>query len=304
MLLLVLYIVGISAEAVTAALSAGRQRMDLFGVIAIACMTALGGGTVRDILLDTYPLIWVENPIFLLIVIGAALITVSISFLMHYFRVLFLLLDAVGLSVFAVLGTQIALANGHGLVIAIVAAVVTGVCGGMLRDIFSDRVPLVFSTEIYAFVAVLAAAVYVGLDALGMDENATIIITLLFAFTTRVLAIYYKMGLPVFEYRGPDQPVDPRLKLSYRYLRRGLETAKRRTGFDAVRYRLLNRRSAKRNKKPKAEAEQWGMTAEMKKPTEQQPPPPDLRQQTWPPPTTPKPAETSGPTGEEKPESN
>ncbi|MGD7002806.1 trimeric intracellular cation channel family protein [Corynebacterium halotolerans] len=280
MLLSVLYIVGITAEAVTAALSAGRQRMDLFGVMAIACMTSLGGGTVRDLLLDNYPLIWVETPMYLLIVVGAALVTVSLSFLMHYFRVLFLLLDAVGLSVFAVLGTQVALDQGHGLVIAIVAAVVTGVCGGMLRDIFSDRVPLVFSTEIYAMVAVIAACVYVGLNELGVDTTATIIVTLLVAFLIRVFAIYYKMGLPVFEYRGADQPIDPRVRLSYRLLRRGWRSARRRTGIDAVRYRLLNRRAAKRSGRDDST---WSMDTEMKKP----PPagesrPANFRIQKWP----------------------
>lgn len=301
MLLTVLYIVGISAESMTAALSAGRQRMDLFGVIAIACMTALGGGTVRDILLDNYPLRWVESPIYLLIVIGAALVTVSLSFLMHYFRVLFLLLDAVGLSVFAVLGTQVALAQGHGLVIAMVAAVVTGVCGGMLRDIFSDRTPLVFSTEIYALVAVLAAAVYVGLDSLGLDETATIIITLAVAFTTRVLALYYKMGLPVFEYRGADQPIDPRVRLSYRYLRRGLQSAKRRTGIDAARYHLLNRRSGKHSQKPKSEGEQWGIDADMsRQPRKKRAKPSTSRQQKWPPLKNLKPPKPSGePDGQE-----
>lgn len=267
MLLSVLYIVGITVEAVTAALSAGRQRMDLFGVIAIACMTALGGGTIRDIMLGNYPLTWVEHPKYLIIVCGAALLTVSISWLMHYFRVLFLVLDAIGLSVFAVLGAQAALAQGHGLVIAVVAAVVTGVFGGVLRDIFSDRMPLVFSSEFYAMVAVLAAGLYVGLLELEVPEPVAIIVTLIVAFVIRLFAIYYKMGLPVFEYRGAEQPIDPRVRLSYRLLRRGWRSARRRSGLDTARYHLLNRQARRKRRAvdepTDAEDTTWSMEVDM-----------------------------------------
>lgn len=287
MLLTVLFVIGITAEAMTGALSAGRQRMDMFGVVAIAVMTALGGGTFRDMMLGNYPLIWVETPAFLLVVIAAALITVSFSFLMHHFRVLFLLLDAIGLSVFAVLGTQIALEMGHGLLIAIVAAVSTGVFGGMLRDIFSDRVPLVFSKEIYASVAVIAAVVYVGLIELGVEESATIIITLIVAFVTRLFALYYRMGLPVFEYRGENQPIDPRLRLSYQVLRNGWRAARRRSGLDVAGYRLLNRQGQKRGGRKVMPTESaWSLETDMPQPPEpgKKARPPKI--QNWPPPAT------------------
>ncbi|MGP6173843.1 trimeric intracellular cation channel family protein [Corynebacterium sp. A21] len=265
MLLSVLFVIGITAEAVTAALSAGRQRMDLFGVLAIASMTSLGGGTVRDVMLGHYPLTWVGEPRYLLAVWAAALITVSISWLMHYFRVIFLVLDAIGLSVFAVLGAQTALSMGHGLVIAVVAAVVTGVFGGVLRDIFSDRMPLVFSSEIYAMVAVVAALLYVGLLELQVEENVAIIVTLIVAFVIRLFAIYYKMGLPVFEYRGADQPIDPRVRLSYRILRKGWRTARRRSGLDNARYRLLNRQERRRERRQEQDTE-WSLEVDMKNP--------------------------------------
>lgn len=289
MLLSVLFVIGITAEAVTAALSAGRQRMDLFGVLAIASMTALGGGTVRDIMLGNYPLTWVGEPRFLLAVWAAALITVSISWLMHYFRVIFLVLDAIGLSVFAVLGAQTALSMGHGLVIAVVAAVVTGVFGGILRDIFSDRMPLVFSSEIYAMVAVVAALLYMGLLELGVEENAAIIVTLIVAFVLRLFAIYYKMGLPVFEYRGADQPIDPRVRLSYRILRKGWRSARRRSGLDNARYHLFNRqdrlKERMKERRQKRDTE-WSMGVDMKNPAPEKPgepaKPSDDRVQNWP----------------------
>ncbi|NMB23379.1 MAG: trimeric intracellular cation channel family protein, partial [Corynebacterium sp.] len=139
MLLTILWVIGITAEGMTGALAAGRQKMDLFGVSVIACVTAIGGGSIRDMLLGHYPLVWVEKPHFLLLIIGAAILTVSISYLMQHFRVLFLVLDAVGLSAFAVIGTQIALEMGYGFIIAVVASVLTGVFGGVLRDLLCDR---------------------------------------------------------------------------------------------------------------------------------------------------------------------
>lgn len=213
-LLTCLWVIGITAEAMTAALAAGRQRMDLFGVVLIACVTALGGGTVRDILLGHYPLKWVAEPGYLLVIIVAALITVLASFLMDYFRTLFLVLDAIGLSAFTVLGAQIALQEGHGPIIAVVAAVVTGVFGGVLRDILCDRVPLVFSQEIYASVSILGAVVYVALMAIEIPEMVVVIVTVVACVAVRMLAIFFHLSLPVFEYQEREIPRDPANRLS------------------------------------------------------------------------------------------
>lgn len=251
----VFYVIGITAESMTAALSAGRQKLDLFGVVMIASITALGGGTVRDIVLDNYPLTWVEHPVYLLVVLAAAIITVYTSFLMHYFRHLFLVLDALGLAVFSILGTQAALAMGHDYLIAIVAAVISGVFGGILRDLLSDRVPLVFSGEFYASISVLASALYMGLIQLTVPPELAAIATLFVAFGARLASIYFKKGLPVFEYQGAGQPVDPRLRLSARIVRNGARAARRKAGaarrtlrFDAARYSRYLRKTGKHSR--------------------------------------------------------
>lgn len=212
--LTILWLIGITAEAMTAALAAGRQRMDLFGVVLIASVTALGGGTVRDILLDNYPLRWVAQPWVLLVIIVAALVTVLTSFLMDYFRTVFLVLDAIGLSAFTVLGAQVALGAGHGVIIAIMAAVVTGVFGGVLRDILCDRVPLVFSEDLYASVAVIGAAFYVLLQSNQVSEVVAVSLTLVVCVFTRMLAIFFHVSLPVFEYQEREIPRDPANRLS------------------------------------------------------------------------------------------
>ena len=213
MLLIVLFIIGITAEAMTGALAAGRQKMDLFGVTMVACVTALGGGSVRDMLLGHYPLVWVENPHYLVIVAAAAIITVFTSSLMKYFRVLFLVLDSVGLSVFTVFGVRVALEMGHGLVVALVAALITGIMGGILRDILCNRIPLVFHKELYASVVPPGVFVYLGLRELGVHEDITIISSLLTVFILRILAIYFKLSLPVFDYQEKEYKRQERTKL-------------------------------------------------------------------------------------------
>lgn len=205
MLLHILWVIGITAEGVTGALAAGRMRMDLFGVSTIACMTAIGGGTLRDVILGHYPLVWVASPQYLLVIVGAALITVLLAdFLMKHFRVVFLVADAIGLSAFSIIGARVAMEMGHGVIIAIVGAVLTGAFGGVLRDLMCDRVPLVFQKELYASIAVVAAMLYYVLDMVGLHESINIICAVLSALFIRLAALWRGWSLPVFDYQGRD----------------------------------------------------------------------------------------------------
>lgn len=210
-MLTILWAIGITAEGVTGALAAGRERMDLFGVTMIAIVTALGGGSLRDVLLGHHPLTWVKDPEYLLLVAGAAIVTVSIAGIMKYFRQLFLVLDGLGLVVFSILGARVALEMGHGVVIAVAAAVITGVAGGMMRDLLCDRIPLVLRDELYASISVLAALLFVGMLRLGVAENVAVISTLVAGFVLRMLALRFRWRLPVFAYE--ESYYDSRLAL-------------------------------------------------------------------------------------------
>ncbi len=199
-MLLIAFYIAISAEAMTAALAAGRRNMDWFGVCLIACVTALGGGTLRDILLNHYPLVWVENPYVLLLVCGAALLTIPLARLVDRLKWPFLLLDALGLVVFTVIGCNIGIEAGVHPIIVIVAGMVTGTAGGILRDVLCNDVPLIFQGELYASVSMVSGIVYfLGLNA-GVPIDLMVVIAIALGFTLRVLAIALKWEMPKFVY--------------------------------------------------------------------------------------------------------
>lgn len=199
-MLLSIYLMAITAEAMTGALSAGRRRMDWFGVILVACVTALGGGSVRDIVLGHYPLTWVRHPEYVVLTSIAALFTVMIAPLMRHLRSLFLMLDAIGLIAFTLIGCQTALDTGHGLLIASLSGVVTGVFGGVLRDILCNDVPLAFRRELYAGVAFVASWFYFACDYSGLAHDYAMLFTFLGGFAFRLLAIRFHWEMPKFHY--------------------------------------------------------------------------------------------------------
>lgn len=197
-MLMIMFYIALTAEAMTAALAAGRRNMDWFGVCIIASVTALGGGTARDILLDHYPLFWVRNPYVLLLVCGAALLTIAIARLVDRLRWPFLLLDALGLVVFTIVGCNVAIETNAHPIIIIVAGMVTGIVGGILRDVLCNDVPLVFHGELYATVSIVTGVVYyLGLLA-GLPTDLVVLVALGVGFPLRVISLVLKWEMPKF----------------------------------------------------------------------------------------------------------
>ncbi|MBH0066203.1 trimeric intracellular cation channel family protein [Psychrobacter sp. SZ93C1] len=198
MLLSIVYIIGITAEAMTGALSAGRQNMDWFGVMLIASVTAIGGGSIRDILLGNYPLTWVEHPEYLLIVCVAGLITTWLARWVVKFNGVFMRLDALGLAAFSIIGCQVGLNMGLHYGVCVVAAIVTGVFGGLLRDLICRQTPLVLHHELYASVSLIVACLYLTLQYFTVSSNISVIVSLVAGYLIRMAAVRAKWRLPVF----------------------------------------------------------------------------------------------------------
>jgi uncharacterized membrane protein YeiH len=195
-----LSLVAIAAQSMTAALAAGRRSMDWFGVCVLACVTALGGGTVRDMMLGHYPLYWVGNPYVLLLASGAALLTIALAQFVDRLRWPFLLLDALGLVVFTIIGCNVAMQLGSHPIIVLVSGMATGIVGGVLRDVLCNDVPLVFRSELYAGVSLATAALYfLGLKA-GLNAELVSVGAASFGFAFRVAALIWHWNMPKFIY--------------------------------------------------------------------------------------------------------
>lgn len=201
-LLQALFVIAIIAEAMTAALAAGRREMDWIGVALLGCVTALGGGSMRDVLLGHYPLTWVAHPSYLLITSGAALFTIAVARYMHRLRNIFLFLDAVGLVVFTVIGCNIALSLDLPFVVVIASGMITGCVGGVLRDMLCSTIPLLFRAELYATVSIITGLLYVGGLALELAHDTIMAIAMLTGLGLRLLALRYGWRMPRFVYSG------------------------------------------------------------------------------------------------------
>jgi uncharacterized membrane protein YeiH len=197
--------VAIAAQAMTAALAAGRRSMDWAGVAMLGCITALGGGTIRDVLLGHYPLPWVQNPSFLGLTAVAALVTIPIARLVHRLSLAFLVLDAIGLVVFTMAGCDVAWQINASLPIVIVAGMITGCAGGVLRDILCNDVPLLFRGELYASVSVVTGLFYATGFGIKLNDELWTALTFLLGLTFRLLAIRYKWEMPKFVFTGDQR---------------------------------------------------------------------------------------------------
>jgi len=197
-LLYVMDLFGVAVFAITGSLAAGKKRMDLFGVVVLATVTALGGGTIRDLVLGASPVFWISAPIYLLVAVATAIVT---FFLVRFCGLPLKLLsvaDAFGLAVFTVLGTQKALDMDISPGIAVVMGIMTGVVGGMIRDILSDEIPLILRREIYATASLCGAVTFCVVSATLQNQSFAAVAAVIVTLALRLSAIKWKMSLPLF----------------------------------------------------------------------------------------------------------
>jgi uncharacterized membrane protein YeiH len=198
MALYLLDLFGVAVFAVSGALTAGRKSMDLFGVIVIAVITAIGGGTVRDLLLDERPIFWIEDPTYLVVILAAAGATLAYGRFFTPPRASLLVADAFGLAVFTFIGAQTAHAAGAPSIIVVLMGTITGAAGGIMRDVLCAEVPLILRREIYATASIAGAAVYVLLREMGTGGPLVAILSVGTVFTLRLGAIRLDLHVPPF----------------------------------------------------------------------------------------------------------
>jgi len=182
-------------------LKAGFKQFDLFGVMIIAISTGLGGGSLRDMLLDR-DVFWVFDQIFFIASIAAALAVFLAARFISINPKFFLIADAAGLASFAIAGTLVSLMLGIPPLIASFMGVITGVMGGVFRDILCNETPVVFTSPLYATVSWMGSLIFIGLMILEIDITWAAITAGSAIFITRLLALYFKLSLPKFKFKS------------------------------------------------------------------------------------------------------
>ncbi|MDE0539501.1 MAG: trimeric intracellular cation channel family protein [Rhodospirillales bacterium] len=191
----------VAVFAISGALVASRKQMDIFGFVLLGTVTGVGGGTVRDLLLGDGAVNWVQEPSYAAVCIAAAAVTYFAAHLFHSRYRLILWLDALGLSLFCILGAEKALAVGAHPLVAVIMGIVTGTFGGIIRDVLGGEVPLILRKEIYVTAALAGAVAFAGLSLAGAGGLLAFGFGFLCCFTVRALAIRFGWSLPVYKAR-------------------------------------------------------------------------------------------------------
>jgi uncharacterized membrane protein YeiH len=194
----ILDFIGTFAFAISGIRLASAKQFDLFGAYVVGVVTAIGGGTLRDLMLGVTP-IWMTTPMYL-ICSGIALVWVIVfgKRLIHQQNTFFIF-DTIGLALFTVVGVEKALALSFPLWVAVIMGTITGAAGGVFRDVFINEIPLIFRKEIYALACIIGGLIYGLCDWVGMDVMLTQIVSGLSVFLVRILAVKYHLCLPILK---------------------------------------------------------------------------------------------------------
>ena len=192
--------------AISGALAAGRKHLDLLGVVVIAMVTAIGGGTTRDLLLDR-PIFWISQPSFLWVIVVSALVTILWTRRLRPPERALAIADALGLALFAISGAQIAERLGMPGVVCVIMGTITGVAGGIIRDVLTNEIPMVLRRgQIYATAAIAGISVYLMLRAFaGVDATLAALAGMVTIAVLRISAIVWDWTLPVFRLEDPPE---------------------------------------------------------------------------------------------------
>jgi uncharacterized membrane protein YeiH len=182
--------------AISGTLTAANKRLDFFGATVIGFVTAVGGGTLRDMMLGDTPVAWMRTINYFLVIVLGILITILFSRQVMKLRRTLFLFDTIGIAIFTIIGLNKALAFGIHPPLAVIMGITSAVVGGIIRDTLTNEVPLIFQKEIYATACIAGALVYLLLHYIGVSEVVNQSITILTIIAIRVVAVKYNISLP------------------------------------------------------------------------------------------------------------
>lgn len=190
-----LSLVGTLVFAISGVLTALENKLDLVGSIIIGTVTALGGGTLRDILIGQTPVGWMQNLNYVLIIIIALCVTYLFKKYISKWRKGMFLFDTIGIGLFTIVGLQKTLEVGLSPVIAVIMGVVSAVFGGVIRDVLTNIVPLIFRREVYATACVVGGVVFLALEEISTNETVNMLVSMTVVFCIRYFSVKYKWSL-------------------------------------------------------------------------------------------------------------
>ncbi|MGB7431528.1 MAG: trimeric intracellular cation channel family protein [Ahrensia sp.] len=199
---------GVAVFAATGALAASRKQLDLIGFLFFAAVTGMGGGTIRDVVLDTGPVFWVQNPIYILVCGTAAVFIYLTAHLVESRYKLLLWLDAVGISAYAAMGAAKGLLATGSFTVAIVMGVLTATAGGMIRDVLANEASVLLRPEVYVTAALAGAVVFCITSAIGVAVLPGACISFAVAFAIRGGALWFGWSFPTYKARPGRDPDD------------------------------------------------------------------------------------------------
>ena len=193
-------ILGTISFAISGSFAAMQRRLDPFGVLIIAFVTSIGGGTVKDLLLGDTPVAWMRDVNYCLLILVTSLLTIFFKTQIKKFKVTLFLFDSIGLGLFTLVGVQKGIIFGLEPGICVALGTITGCFGGIIRDTLLNTIPLIFRKEIYATACILGGILYFVLLKFNLKADVAKIIVIAFIFTLRIIVVRYKLALPKFGY--------------------------------------------------------------------------------------------------------
>lgn len=196
----VIEILGTISFAISGSFAAMQKRLDPFGVLIIAFVTSIGGGTVRDLLLGDTPVAWMRDVNYCLLILITSLLTIFFKTQIKRFKITLFLFDSLGLGLFTLVGVQKGIVFGLDPGMCVALGTITGCFGGVIRDTLLNTIPLIFRKEIYATACILGGILYFSLLFFNLKADLAKIIVIIFIVALRILVVRYKLALPKFGY--------------------------------------------------------------------------------------------------------